>query len=137
MGNYKMKKMSIILMVFAIVFLMVSSATAVPQLQNSKIDKILEQKENLDNLNSKLIEDINYIDIIIKLLQFLHNISAMILTIFLPLMAPLQRIAEMLENLLEKLEPWENLGIAILNVIEAIYALIEAIQNITDPPVLA
>jgi len=116
---------------------MVSSATAVPQMHNSKIDKILEQKENLVILNTKLIIDINIIDIIIKLLQFLHNISAMILTIFLPLMAPLQRIAEILENLLEKLEPWENLGIAIMNVIEAIYALIEAIHNITDPPALA
>ena len=132
-----MKKKSIVFGVFAIVCLMVSSATAVPQIQNSKIDKILEQKENLDILKTKQINDINFIDIIIKLLQFLHNISAMILTIFLPLMAPLQRIAEMLENLLEKLEPWENLGIAILNVIEAIYALIEAIHIITDPPALA
>ena len=128
-----MKKMSIVLGIFAIVCLMVSSATAVPQTQNSKIGKILEQKENLDILKAKQINDINFIDIIIKLLQFLHNISAMILTIFLPLMAPLQRIAEILENLLERLEPWENLGIEILNVIEAIYALIEAIQNITDP----
>ena len=128
-----MKKKSIVLGVFAIVCLMVSSATAVPQIQNSKINDILEQKENLNILKAKQINDINFIDIIIKLLQFLLNIFEMILTIFLPLMAPLQKIAEILENLLEKLEPWENLGIAILNVIEAIYALIEAIQNITDP----
>ena len=51
-----------------------------------------------------------------------------------PLLPLLESIENFLLNLLEKLEPWGILVGAIVNVIEAIFALIDAIQNIINPP---
>ena len=129
-----MKKFSTVIGVLITIIVMVSSATALPNIENSKIVDILDKNKDIKMLTATLLDDSRFIELILKILNFLQNIFALIITIFMPLTPILQIISEILNNILEKLEPWENLGAAILGIIEAIYTLIEAIQNLIDNP---
>ena len=129
-----MKRKIIVIGVLSVIFLVISSATAVPNVHNNSIDIILEQKHNMKLLENNLIDFNNLINLLIKLLKFLQNLTSFALALLAPLIPLLEKLTNFMENLLEKLEPWGILGEAILDVIDAINALIEAIQNIINPP---
>jgi len=129
-----MKRKGIIIGVISIIFLIISSATAVPNVQNKSIDKILENKKNMKLLENKIIDFNNLINLILKILVFIQNLTSIALSLLAPFLPLLEKLTTFMENLLEKLEPWGILGQAILDVIDAINALIEAIQNIINPP---
>jgi hypothetical protein len=129
-----MKRKGIIIGVISIIFLIISSATAVPNVQNKSIDKILENKKNMILLENKIIDFNNLINLILKILVFIQNLTSFALSLLAPFLPLLEKLTTFMENLLEKLEPWGILGQAILDVIDAINALIEAIQNIINPP---
>lgn len=129
-----MKRKGIIIGVISIIFLIISSATAVPNVQNKSIDKILENKKNMKLLENKIIDFNNLINLILKILGFIQNLTSIALSLLAPFLPLLEKLTTFMENLLEKLEPWGILGQAILDVIDAINALIEAIQNIINPP---
>jgi hypothetical protein len=129
-----MKRKGIIIGVISIIFLIISSATAVPNVQNKSIDKILENKKNMKLLENKIIDFNNLINLILKILGFIQNLTSVALSLLAPFLPLLEKLTTFMENLLEKLEPWGILGQAILDVIDAINALIEAIQNIINPP---
>ena len=129
-----MKRKIVVMGVLSVIFLVISSATAVPNVHNNSIDIILEQKHNMKLLENNLIDFNNLINLLIKLLKFLQNLTSFALALLAPLIPLLEKLTNFMENLLEKLEPWGILGEAILDVIDAINALIEAIQNIINPP---
>jgi hypothetical protein len=129
-----MKRKGIIIGVISIIFLIISSATAVPNVQNKSIDKILENKKNMKLLENKIMDFNNLINLILKILVFIQNLTSFALSLLAPFLPLLEKLTTFMENLLEKLEPWGILGQAILDVIDAINALIEAIQNIINPP---
>ena len=129
-----MNKKLMVIGAFFISLLIVSTATAVPQSKTSNIDQILEKKKTIDSLDKKVIDINDLIQIILKILRFLQNLTSVILGLLSPFLPLLQLIETFLTTLLEKLEPWGILVGALINVIEAIYALIDAIQNIINPP---
>ena len=125
----------IMLGVFLVVFLMISTATALPQVHSAGLQDRLEQKKLIIDYGEGF-DFSTLIEFILKVLRFMQNVSSMLLSLLTPFLPLLERMASLFENILEKLEPWGVLGQAILDVIEAIYALIEALQNIIDPPSL-
>ena len=122
----------IMLGVLLIAFLMITTATAIPQVHSTNLHYRLEQAD----LYGEGFDFNSILELILKILRFMQNISSMVLSLLTPFLPLLERMASLFENILEKLEPWGVLGQAILDVIEAIYALIEALQSIIDPPSL-
>ena len=129
-----MNKNLMVIGAFLISLLIISTATAVPQSKTADIDQILEKKKTIDSLEKQIIDINDLIQLILKIMRFLQNLTSAILGLLTPFLPLLELIETFLTNLLEKLEPWGILVGALINVIEAIYALIDAIQNIINPP---
>jgi len=132
-----MNKMLMVIGAFLISLLIVSSATAVPQAKAGNLDQILEKKKTMDALEKQLIDINDLLELILRIMRFLQNLTSVILGLLSPLLPLLELIETFLTNLLEKLQPWGSLVGAIITVIESIYALIEAIQNLINPPALS
>jgi len=129
-----MNKKLIFISVFFISLLLVSTATAVPHAKAQNIDQIIEKKKAKDLLENQLIDFNDLIQLILRIMRFLQNLTAILIGFLTPLLPLLESIETFLLNILEKLEPWGVLVGAIVAVIEAIFALIDAITNIINPP---